>query len=100
MLHTQDEPPAEIDHINGCKSDNRFVNLRRSTRQHNNQNRRRPHLNNMLGVMGVHKTRSDRYLARIRIDGQAKHIGVFDTVEEASAAYLIAKRQLHEGNTL
>lgn len=100
MLHKQEEPPAEIDHINGCKSDNRFSNLRQSTRQHNNQNRRRPHLNNRLGVLGVHKTRSGRYLARIRIDGHAKHIGVFDTADEASAAYLSAKRQLHQGNTL
>lgn len=100
MLKMQDEPPAEIDHINGCKSDNRFVNLRAITRQHNNQNRRKPYSNNKLGVMGVTLIRSGRYLARIRMGGKAKHIGVYDTVDEASSAYLSARRQMLKGNTL
>lgn len=100
LLHRGEEPPAEIDHINGIRSDNRLANLRAASRQENNQNRRSAHVNNRLGVMGVHCTRSGRYLARIRVGGKSVHVGVFDTSAQASDAYLSAKRELHKGNTL
>ncbi len=100
LLHYRAEPPHELDHINTVRSDNRIENLRPASRNENNQNHRQAHSNNRLGVLGVHRVRSGRYLARIRVDSKARHIGVYDTAEEASAAYLNAKRQLHKGNTL
>jgi len=100
LLHHSEEPPTEIDHINGDRSDNRAANLRPASRQENNQNRRCAHSNNRLGVMGVHRIRSGRYLARIRVGGKSIHIGVFDTSDQASDAYLHARRELHKGNTL
>lgn len=100
LLNTQEEPPVEIDHINGRKDDNRFSNLRGATRADNNQNRIVAHTSNRLGRLGVHRNRSGRFVARIRVHGHLKHIGVYDTAEDASAAYLSAKRSLHKGNTL
>ncbi|MCU1169245.1 HNH endonuclease [Stenotrophomonas maltophilia] len=100
LLITQEEPPAEIDHINGRKDDNRFKNLRGASRAENNQNRVVPHANNRTGRLGVHRNRSGRFVARIRVDGRLQHIGVYATPDEASDAYLRTKRQLHRGNTL
>lgn len=100
LLHHEEEPPTEIDHINGDRADNRIANLRPASRQENNQNRRHAHSNNRLGVMGVHRIRSGRYAARIRVGGKAIHIGVFDSSDQASEAYVQAKRELHKGNTL
>ncbi|WP_428700722.1 HNH endonuclease [Stenotrophomonas indicatrix] len=100
LLITQEEPPVEIDHINGRKDDNRFKNLRGASRAENNQNRLVPHANNRTGRLGVYRNRAGRFVARIRVDGRLQHIGVYATPDEASDAYLSAKRQLHRGNTL
>lgn len=52
---------------------------------------------NESGLLGVrwHK-RDRRWHARIMVDGAPKHLGSFGTSDEAQAAYLAAKRQLHE----
>lgn len=89
-------PAGVIDHINGDKQDNRISNLRDVSHASNMQNQRRPHSNNKLGVMGVHELRG-RFRACITVNGRPKKLGTFDTAEQASHAYLIAKRQLHEG---
>lgn len=99
-LHYGADPCDEIDHRNGVRSENRIKNLRQADRGINNQNRRNPHRNNQLGVLGVRQVPSGRYIARIRVNKQLRTLGTFDTPEAASAVYLAAKRQLHEGNTL
>lgn len=97
--HFGEWPANEIDHINGNKTDNRIQNLRDVTRKVNAQNVHRPFRNNTVGLMGVVRDHG-RFSARLSINGKAKHIGMFATPEEAHAAYLDAKRRLHEGNTL
>lgn len=92
-------PTAEIDHINGRRDDNRILNLRQVDRTHNNQNRRTAHKNNVLGVLGVRQD-GTKFLSRIRVNKKLIRLGRFETVEAASAAFLAAKRKLHEGNTL
>ena len=71
--------PKEVDHINGDKSDNRLNNLRECTRSTNMLNRP-AQSNNKLGVKNVwwHK-QAEKYALTIK----GKHIGLFDTVEEA-----------------
>jgi hypothetical protein len=69
------------DHINRNGLDNRRSNLRIVTPRENMQNRRdTKHL-------GVDKLPSGRFRAAITIDGKRKHLGVFDTIEEASLKY-------------
>lgn len=100
LLHYGRDPMDEIDHRNGARSDNRADNLRESDRAGNNQNRRRPHKNNQLGVLGVRRLESGRFLARIRVNKKLIRLGTHETQEAASAAYINAKRELHKGNTL
>lgn len=99
VLSTGELPAGELDHINGNRSDNRPANLRPATRSENNQNRRAPHANNRLGVLGVTQV-GRRFLARIRVEGRLARIGVFDTAKEAHEAYVWTKRGMHPGCTL
>lgn len=94
-------PDGDIDHINGIKTDNRIENLRDVTRSVNKQNIKRANLNNKYKLLGVfwHKA-SKKYLAKIMLNGNSKHLGLFDCPQAAHEAYLQAKRELHEGNTL
>lgn len=93
-------PPAEIDHINGVKDDNRIVNLRLATRIENMQNERVSRSNNKAGYLGVFLHSCGKFSAKICIDGKNKHLGMFPTPESAHEAYLEAKRQLHHFCTL
>lgn len=94
LYQTGEWPQGHVDHRQGIRSDNRPSELRDVTRSGNMQNQRRPHANNKTGYLGVSKFR-DKFLAGIRVDGKRKHLGLFDTPELASAAYLSAKRELH-----
>jgi HNH endonuclease len=93
-------PERMMDHINGIRNDNRPCNLREISESGNSENKHGPQKNNELGVLGVHKLHYGKYRARIQVNGKPSHIGVFDTAEEAHAAYIGAKRALHQHNTL
>ncbi len=86
-------PDNDIDHINGLRNDNRIINLREATRSENMQNLLVP-LHNVTGYSGVYINRK-RYSSKITINGESKYLGSFDTAEEASATYLLAKKELH-----
>lgn len=92
--------PKQIDHINGVRTDNRLCNLRNVSSQQNAHNQRRPHRNNRSGFLGVSKRADGRFQAEIRVSGKKRYLGAFPTAEQASAAYVAAKRQMHEGSTL
>ena len=92
---TGEWPIDDVDHINGVAGDNRWSNLRPATRAENMQNQRRAQSNNKLGLLGVCRD-GNRFSARIKVDGQRIHLGLFATPEQAHAAYLDAKRRLHE----
>lgn len=85
------EWPAQIDHINGDRQDNRIENLRAVTNKENSRNAKTPK-NNTSGVCGVtwHKA-SGKWMAGIRVDGKRKHLGLFRAkraaAEAVSAAY-------------
>ena len=77
-------PPAEVDHINGDKVDNRWCNLRPATRSQNSANRP---TKNRLGMKGVKARKNGRFEADIRVKGRKVYLGTFDTIAEAAAAY-------------
>jgi hypothetical protein len=85
FMTTGEWPEGEIDHENLNRSDNRWDNLRRATKS---QQRANQHVraDSKIGVKGVYLTPKGRYGARIA----SKKLGVFDTIEEASAAYAAA----------
>lgn len=94
-------PEGEIDHINGNRADNRIANLRDVTRSVNTQNQRRARSTSRTGLLGAHWSAvSRKYTAQISRNGVTRHLGLFATAEEAHAAYVAAKRVIHEGNTL
>lgn len=99
LLHYGKHPDAHIDHINGNKSDNRIYNLRCVTNATNHENVRKARSHNSTGVLGVTK-QGNRYVARIGVKGKYIHLGSFGNTDDASIAYISAKRLLHAGCTI
>lgn len=76
-------PKAEIDHRDLDGANNAFLNLREATRGQNGANRRKPAGGNPY--KGVQQNpKGGRWIAR----HGTEHIGVFDTPEDAHAAYI------------
>lgn len=86
-------PPEQVDHINLDGHDNRISNLRLATPGQNQQNKR-VGKNNRSGYKGVCQYQG-RWRAEIMAQGKKMALGCFDSAEEASAAYVAAKRRLH-----
>lgn len=98
MLHYQEHPPELIDHINGDPSDNKICNLRAANKRINAENLKRARRDNSCGLLGVSPSQNGRaWVAQIVVSGRYRRLGTFSTPEEAHAAYLAAKRQLHQG---
>jgi len=87
-------PLAEIDHINGCPSDNRISNLRDVSAAENGWNRTKPMKNSKTGVLGVCKMHG-KFVAQIGVRGRRIRVGAYDSVEAAATAYAAAKARLH-----
>ena len=94
-LHYGSWPRGLIDHIDANKTNNRIENLRDVSFLENSGNRR-PNRHKASGLpVGVREGHtSGTFLARIRRDNVEYHLGTFDTVAEASAAYKGAKKCL------
>lgn len=83
-------PNAEIDHINGDKSDNRIANLRLATTLENCRNR--PiRSDNKVGLKGVSfHSGTGKFRAKISFCGKERSLGLYPTKEEAHAVYVAA----------
>lgn len=94
-------PNGEIDHIDGNPLNNRIDNLRDVDSATNKENTISARKNNKCNLLGVSfHSQTGKFRARIQVGGKQKHIGLFDTPEEAHAAYITAKRKLHKGCTI
>lgn len=85
-------PRAFLDHRDLDKSNDRIANLREATTSQNKGNSA-AYKGSALGIKGVQRRSSGRFQASIRVNYRPIHLGTFDTVEEASAAYAAAARQ-------
>ena len=80
-----EQPSDQIDHINGIRTDNRIENLRVATQQENSRNRAMSR-DNTSGVCGVSWSKAcGKWEVRIKIDGQSKNLGYFQSIDEAKA---------------
>lgn len=86
-------PSLQIDHINGNKIDNRLENLREATPSQNQANWPIPK-NNTSGFKGAARFR-DKWRAAIQHKRKYIFIGLFDTPQAASAAYLAKAKELN-----
>tara|TARA_R100000544_G_C2213965_1_gene53513 strand:+ start:366 stop:935 length:570 start_codon:yes stop_codon:yes gene_type:complete len=90
LIYYSEWPKNEIDHINQDPTDNRIENLRDVTHAENNKNRTLQN-NSTTGYSGVSfYKRHGKYRAEICINNIKKHLGYYDTVEEAAAARSVA----------
>lgn len=92
-------PLGGIDHIDGNPANNAISNLRTADQSENMQNLHRPHRDSSTGFLGVTRRRG-RFEARISCRGDRRLLGTFDTAEEAHAAYLMAKAEMHPFATI
>lgn len=90
---------SEVDHINGDRSDNRIVNLRKTDRSGNQQNVSSARGHSKTGLLGVSVVRGG-YTAFINTRGTKRYLGFFKTPQAAHGAYLAAKREMHAGCTI
>jgi hypothetical protein len=94
-------PEGDIDHIDNNPANNRFNNLRECTRAQNLQNTRKPRRDNKRrnGLIGASRHKN-KWIAQMTNNYKTIYLGLFNTAEEAHAAYVAAKRKLHPFSTL
>jgi hypothetical protein len=92
-MMTGRDPVAQIDHRDFDKANNRWCNLREASGSQNCHYRKIPRINKS-GFRGVHLRPSGRYRAKIHDGGKQTYLGLFDTAEEAYAAYVEASKRL------
>lgn len=80
-------PEHQIDHINGGRDDNRFVNLRKATRSQNLANSKAMRRGKALPKGVSFNRQSGRWIARIQCAGRSRFLGYFDNPEAAATAY-------------
>lgn len=92
-------PAGDIDHRDGDGFNNAILNLRDVAHEVNTQNIREPHADSGTGFLGVWRKRG-RWTAGLCVRGRRVCLGMHHTAEQAHAAYVAAKRRLHEGCTI
>jgi hypothetical protein len=92
-ISTGDDPPSQLDHKDGTRTNNRLTNLRIATESEQmwNSGHRRDTVSGRRGVF----PHGGKWRAAICVNGQRQHLGHFSTVEEASSAYESAARSAH-----
>ena len=94
FLENPDKKP-DVDHIDQNPTNNNAKNLRWATSKNNqyNQGKRK---DNSSGFKGVTFQKSrQKYCAKISINGKSKHLGLFESAEEAGQVYDAKAKQIH-----
>lgn len=86
-------PDPYCDHEDGNTANDAWTNIREASQPQNAKNRKL-NVNNSLGIKGVCLYKG-RFRAQIQADGQKFHLGFFDTIAEAKAAYMAGAEKHH-----
>lgn len=87
--------PKVVDHIDGNKHNNKIENLRAANQSKNTLYARKKS-DNTSGVKGVHlHKQTNKWWARICIDGKRKSLGLFDDLELAELVMMEAREKYH-----
>lgn len=86
-------PDTEVDHRDRDRMNNTPENLRAIPKELNMVNREGW---NKAGDRGVTKLPSGRFKANITVDKKTRHLGTYDTQDEAAEAYKLAAKTLYE----
>ena len=88
-------PDGDVDHKDGNGLNNKWNNLRVVDAIENGKNRKLNH-NNESGYQGVSfYNLTKKWRAAISVDGKKKHLGYFDTFEEAKERRVIAEKEFN-----
>lgn len=91
-------PANQIDHMDRNRVNNQIGNLREATNAENGQNQKM-RVDNTSGCTGVSWiTQHRKWQAKIKLKGRYKHLGLFESKEDAANAYAMAKAELHTFN--
>lgn len=94
-LYIYGDWPADVDHIDGDRANNRIANLRSVTKAENAINQG-VYKNNTSGLKGVsYYKRGKKWKAQIQVSGKKKGLGYFETKEAAYRAYQEASKNMH-----
>ena len=98
LLHHGEWPRAQVDHVDGDRSNNRASNLRDVDHTANAQNVHKAR--GRVGLLGVsYDSSRQKYTAQISVgprkSARVIHLGRYSTPEEAHRAYLRAKAKYH-----
>lgn len=86
-------PEINLDHIDQNKKNNALSNLRETDSPQNARNKP-AYKNSTSGDTGVSRTRKGRWRSYVGVDYAQRHLGVFDTKEEAVLARRRAQQEL------
>ena len=81
--------PTIVDHVDRNILNNKISNLRGATHSQNSANRTKP--NKIIGV----KKRGNKFCAVTFVNKKSKHIGTFETIEQAGRAYDSYIKKIH-----
>ncbi len=76
-----------VDHIDGCKTNNHYNNLRWATHTENMRNRCKfPNASSIYKGVSLNKARG-KWQASVKINGEQTHLGLYTNEREAAEAY-------------
>ena len=87
-------PEYFVDHIDGSRDNDRWLNLREATKSQNAANSRKPN-HNTSGFKGVGWAKNEcKWVAQIKVNGRHFALGYFDDPQVAHAAYVEAAKRM------
>lgn len=93
LAHGPIEPGMQVDHTCHTPACVRPDHLQQVTRKQNGENRAGATRRSKSGVRGVYRDRG-KWVAQVKHEGRAVHVGRFDRIEDAEAAVVARRNEL------